>query len=135
MSSYLLYETKHALHTFTVTTELQFHVFNPRGKIIQNVSFSPVSQNSNLSSKLNIIHPHESMCILYFQNKASDIKLLKFHANQDNSIYLKKCDFQRKLVCQFRDNHWICGIKMSPKMVSNPYFKSRLALHVKWSKL
>ena len=28
-----------------------------------------------------------------FQNRASDIKLLKFHRNQDNNTYLKKNDF------------------------------------------
>ena len=33
--------------------------------------------------------------MLDFQNRVSNIKLLKFYANRDNSTYLKKCDFKR----------------------------------------
>ena len=38
--------------------------------------------------------------MLGFQNRTPYIKLLKFYANRDNSAYLKKSDFQRKLVYQ-----------------------------------
>ena len=64
------------------------------GKIVQNVNFLPVSQNSNLSLKLNPTRQHESKGMLGYQNRASDIKLLKFHANQDNNAYLEKQNFQ-----------------------------------------
>ena len=98
MHSYFLYESNYALHTFTVTPNLQFHISDPSGKIVQNVNYSLVSQNSDLSSKLNPTHQHESSGMLSFQNRAPDIKLLKFHANRNNSAYLEKCDFQRKLI-------------------------------------
>ena len=90
MSSYLLYEPNHALRAFTATPELQFQISDPTGKIIQNVKFSSVSQNSDLSLKLNPTHQHESKGMLGFQNKASYIKLLKFQINQYNNAYLEK---------------------------------------------
>ena len=65
-------------------------------KIIQNINFSPVSQNSDLSSKLNPTRQHELKSMLNFQNKAPDIKILKIHINRDNIAYLKKLDFQQK---------------------------------------
>ena len=73
--------------------------------------------------------------MLGFQNKAPDIKILKFHVNQDNSAYLEKYDFQWKLVCQLLDRYWIHGIEKSLEVVSNFDFESWLALHVKRDKL
>ena len=70
-------------------------------KIVQNIKFSSVNQNSDLNSKLNSTRQHESKGVLDFQNRAPGIKLLKFHTNQDNRVYLEKRDFQQKLVCQF----------------------------------
>ena len=99
--SCLLHKPNYALHAFAITSELQFYIFDPKGKIVQNVNFLHVSQNSDLSLKLNPNHQHESRGILGFQNKAPDIKILKFHANQDNSVYLEECDFQHKLIFQF----------------------------------
>ena len=64
------------------------------------MSIFRLSVNSDLNSKLNSARQHESSDVLGFQNRAPDTKLLKFHANQDNSAYLKKCDFQHKLICQ-----------------------------------
>ena len=60
-----------------------------------------ISKNCDLSLKLNSTHQQESRGILGFQNRVSNIKLLKIHTNRDNSAYLEKYDFQRKLVCQF----------------------------------
>ena len=71
----------------------QFHISDLRGKIIQNVKFSPIIQNSDSSSKLNPTSQHEPRGMLDFQNRAMDIKLLKFHANQENYTYLEKYDF------------------------------------------
>ena len=51
--------------------------------------------------------------MLGFQNKALDIKLLKFYANRDNWACIKKCDFRRKLVYQIWDCYWIRGVEMS----------------------
>ena len=48
MSSYLLYEPNYALHVFTAISELQFHISDPRGKIVQNFNFLLLSQNSVL---------------------------------------------------------------------------------------
>ena len=42
--------------------------------------------------------------MLGFKNKALNVKILKFHANGDNNVYLEKHDFQRKLVYQFLDD-------------------------------
>ena len=78
MSSYLLYEPNHTLHAFTAAPEFQFHISDLRGKIIQNVNFSLVSQNSDSTLKLNLTRQHKFKSILGFQNKALNIKLLKF---------------------------------------------------------
>ena len=51
-------------------------------KIVQNVKFLHVSQNSDSTLKLNHTHQHESKDMLSFQNKALDINLLKFHVNR-----------------------------------------------------
>ena len=101
MSSYLLDVPNHAFCAFTAAPELKFHIFDPRDKIVQNINFLPINKNSYSRSKLNRIGQHECRDILGFQNRASDIKLLKFYANQDNIVYIRKYDFQRKLVYQF----------------------------------
>ena len=98
MSSYLLYEPNDAFCAFATTSELKFPISDLRGKIVQNVNFSSVSQNSDLSLKLNPTRQHGFKGILNFQNRALDIKILKIHANQDNSTYLEKCDFKQMLV-------------------------------------
>ena len=89
--------------------------------------FLSVSQKSNSSLKLNITHQHESNGMFSFQNRVPDIKILKFHRNQDNSVYLDKSNFQQKLIFQLWDYHWIHGIEMSMWVVSDPDFESRLA--------
>ena len=76
-----------------VTLELRFHISNSRGKIVQNVNFLSINQNSDLNSKLNPTREYESRGMLGFQNRVLDIKILQFHVNQDNSAYLKKYDF------------------------------------------
>ena len=63
------------------------------GKIIQIVNFSLISQNSDLSLKLNPTRQYEPRDMLGFQNRAPTIKLLKFHVNRDNNAYLEKFDF------------------------------------------
>ena len=103
-------------------------------KMVQNVNFLSINQNSNLSLKLNPLYQHKFMCMPGFQNRASATKILKFHTNRDNSAYLGKCNFQKKLVYQFWDLHLIHGIKTSWRVVLDPDFKSRLVLHVKWGK-
>ena len=102
-----------------------------QGKIVQNIKFLFVSQSSVIGSKLNFTCQHECMSMLGFQNRAMDIKLLKYHINRDNKTYLKKHHFQWKLVCQFLDHQWICSIEMSLGVVLDPYSKSRLTLHAK----
>ena len=42
--------------------------------------FLPISQNNDLSSNLNSNRQNEAKGMLGFENRASDIKLLKFHA-------------------------------------------------------
>ena len=134
MSFYLLYKLNHALYTFIIAPELQFKILNPRGKW----------------SKMSIFH-HWSKHLFalnfwffslewvwryaWFQNKAPVVKILKFHVNQDNSAYLEKYNFWQKLVYQFWDCHWICGIETSLWVVSDSDFEARLALHAKWGKL
>ena len=94
-----------------------------------------VSQNSDLISKLDPTHQHESRDMLDFQNKALYSKLLKFHANQNNQTNLKKHDFQWKLICQMWNRHYIRGIETSPGVVLNSDSESRSALHAKQDKL
>ena len=93
MNPYLLCGPNNALRVFTTTLELQFQISVPRGKIVQNVKFSSVSQTSDLISKLNSTRQHESRGMLGFQNRALDTKLLKFHVNRDERAYLEKYDF------------------------------------------
>ena len=131
MSSYLLYELNHAFHAFIATPKLQFQISNPMSKIIQNINFSPVSQNSDSGLKLNSTHQHELRSMLNFQNRTPDIKILKIHANWDNSAYLENHDFQRKLFFQFWDCHWIHGVENRLEVVSNFDFESWLALHAR----
>ena len=96
MSSYLLYEPNYVLRVFTTTLELQFHILDPRDKIVQNTNFSYVSQNNTSSLKLNFTRQHVSRGMFSFQNRASNVKILKFRANQDNNVYLEKYDFSTK---------------------------------------
>ena len=91
MSFYLLCKPNHALCALTTAPELQIQNFNPRSKMVQNVNFLFISQNNDLNLKST--RQHVSRGILGFQNRASNIEILKFHINRDNSDYLKKCDF------------------------------------------
>ena len=84
MNSYFLYKPNNALRASTAILDLQFHIFDPRGKIVQNIKFLSVSQNNDLISKSNPTNQHESRGMLGFQNRASDSKLLKFYVNRDN---------------------------------------------------
>ena len=63
--------------------------------MVQNINFSLIGQNSDLSLKLNFTRQHESKDMFSFQKRASDVKILKFHVNQDNSAYPRKCIFNR----------------------------------------
>ena len=53
MSSYLYYEFNDAFRELTIIPELQIINANLRGKIVQNIKILLVSQNSNLSLKLD----------------------------------------------------------------------------------
>ena len=68
LSSYLLYGPNHALRAFTVAPKVQFQNFDPMGKIVQNVKFSPIGQNKDLNLKLNPTSQNESRSMLSFQN-------------------------------------------------------------------
>ena len=94
MSSYILYEPNHAFRVFIDALDLQFQNSDPRGKMVQNINFSLVSQNNDSSLKLNSTHQHESRGTLGFQNRVLNVKILKFHANRDKNAYLEK-----KLIC------------------------------------
>ena len=58
--------------------------------MVQNIKFSLVGQNNDLSLKLNPNNKQESIVMLNFQNRALDLKILKFHANRNNSAYPEK---------------------------------------------
>ena len=98
MNYYLLYGANKALCAFTATRELKFYIFDLRGKIVQNTKILPVSQDYDLSSKLNPTRQYKSKGMLGFQNKALNMKLLKFHVNREKWAYREKYDFQRKLI-------------------------------------
>ena len=59
----------HALCASTTAPELKFQNSNPRGKMVQNVNFSPVAQNNDLSLKFNSIRQHKSKGMLGFKIK------------------------------------------------------------------
>ena len=63
--------------------------------------------------------------MLGFQKRALDIKLLKFHTNQDNNTYLEKCDFQEKLVYQFISKK--CDFFQMTPNINKLYTKLKLA--------
>ena len=92
MNPYPLYGPNSALRAFIAALELQFYISISMGKIVQNIKFSSVCQTSDLILKLDSTRQHESKGMLGFQNRA-DTKLLKFHQNRDERVYLKKCDF------------------------------------------
>ena len=79
---------------FTATLELHFHIFKPKGKIVQNVNFSPVSQKNDLSLKLNPTRQNKSRGMLGFQNRALEYPVIEIYANRDNNTYIKKHNFQ-----------------------------------------
>ena len=134
MSSYLLYKLNHALCVFATALDLQLHI-SDWGQNHLKCQFSSISQSNGLSSNLNPNCQHESIGMIGFQNRVSDLKLLEFYTNRDNSIYLRKCDFQRKSICQFWNRHWIRKIETSLRVVLNPNYQSLLALRAKQDKL
>ena len=71
MSSCFYFELHGALCALIAALTLQIEILNPRDKIIQNVKFSPVSQNIDLSEKLDSSHQNEFRGMFSFQNKAS----------------------------------------------------------------
>ena len=62
-----------------------------------------------------------------FPKQNHEYLVIEILRKSSNHGYLKKCDFQNKLVCQIWDCHWICGIEMSPIVVLDPDFESHLA--------
>ena len=50
LNSYLLYKPNGVLRVFTSALEIEFHYFDPRGKIVQTVKILLVSQNNDLTS-------------------------------------------------------------------------------------
>ena len=101
------------------------------GKIIQNVKFSSISQTSDLISKLDSTRQHESNSMLSFQNRATYIKLLKFHINRDERAYFEKVIYNESSFLRFWECHWICGVAMSLGVCSDSDLESRLTLHKK----
>ena len=122
MSFYLSHESNNAFHALTTAPKLQIKNSNPRGKIVQNVKFSPVSQNNYLSSKLNFTRQNKSESMLSFQNKAPKTNKPKSHTKRWNKGLPQKMHlFYLYFVWQFWDRRWIRGIKTSPRvfLVSN----------------
>ena len=116
MNSYLLYKPNSFIRAFTVTPELQFQIFDPRDKIVQNVKFSSVNRNSDSTLQLNPTRLHKSRGMLGFQNIALDIKLFKFHVNWDNRGYVEKNVIfnensfaKSEITIGFVVSNWICG--------------------------
>ena len=66
MSSYLYPELNDVFHALTTIPKLQIVNPNPRGKIIQNVKFLSVSQNNDLSLKLDSTCQNKSKGMLVF---------------------------------------------------------------------
>ena len=91
----------------------------------------PVSQNSDLSSKLNPTHQHDFKGMFGFQNKIMDIKLLKFHANRDNMTYIENIIFNGSLFVKYDTAIGFVVLKRVQEWSWILILESRLALYVK----
>ena len=69
--------------------------------------------------------------MLDFQNRGSNIKLLKFHVKRDNSAYLKKYIFNISSFVNYETIIEFMTSQKSPKVVSDPDSKSQLAPNTK----
>ena len=135
MSSYLLHESNNALCALTVAPELRIIIFNPRGKIIQNVKFSLVSQNSGLSSKLDSNHQNESGEYLIF--KIEPQKYINQNCTQNNitRVTLENAFFNHSLFSKSKTATRFVTSKQVQEWFQFFDFKSQLVLHAKREKL
>ena len=77
----LYYELNDAFRAVITAPKLQIVNLNPRGKVVQNVKFLSITQNSNLSLKLD----STLRGMLGFQNRAPEAYKPKFHVERCNS--------------------------------------------------
>ena len=63
---FLSHESNSALRALMTDLELRITIFDPRGKIVQKVKFSPISQNNYMSPKLDSTCQNESKDVLGF---------------------------------------------------------------------
>ena len=93
MSSYLSHKFNSAFCAPTAAPELQIRISILRGKIVQNMKFSLVSQNSYLNSKLDSTCQNKSGHMFSFQNRVPKAFKLKLHAKRCNMITSKNVLF------------------------------------------
>ena len=82
------------------------------------MNFSPVSQNSVLSSKLISICQNKPRVMFGFQNRASEAYKSKLHAKRCNDGYLEKCIFSTVTRLINLRPPLDCGIETSLGVVS-----------------
>ena len=109
----------------------QFHIFDLRGKIVQNIKFSPVSQNSDYNLKIRPYSSTQVQEYAWFPKQSYRYQVIEISYKSRQLTYLEKRNFQQKLVYKLWDLHWIYGIKMSLGVPLDPDFESWLALHAK----
>ena len=93
MSSYLSHHSKSALRALTASSKLQIRISNPGGKILQNINFLPISQNSYLNIKWDSTCQNKSGGMLGFQNRSQKANQSKLHAKQCNRMLSWKMHF------------------------------------------
>ena len=79
MSSYLSHKSNSTLCALIATLQLQIEIFNPMGKIVQNVKFSHASQNNDLISNWIILVKTSSKGMFSFQDKSPEAYKLKLY--------------------------------------------------------
>ena len=78
---------------FTTAPELQFHISDPRCKIVQNVKFFFRQSKQWFKLKLKPYLSTQVQGYTQFPKQSLDFKLLQFLVNSDNNAYLEKHDF------------------------------------------
>ena len=75
LNSYLLHESNKAFRALRSTLDLQLSNPDPKGKIVQTIKNLSVSQNNDLTPKLDSTRQHKFRDMLDFQNGAPKSKL------------------------------------------------------------
>ena len=125
MSSYLSYESNHALHALTTSLEAKSSKMWKFHLLVKTVIWA---QNWILIVKMN---PR-----VYSVFKIEPWRHINWNCTQNSVIMitLKNMLYNYSSFKKIWDCHWVHGIETSPGVVSVSNFESRLIMHVKRDK-